>query len=75
MKNEKDKFFVWQIVLIGLFVGLLVWAIIVNVNKEPEITIYEEVCENITYTNYFEQTDYSKEIKCYDSKENDKRFI
>ncbi len=66
----KNKFFVLQLVLVVLFVGLLVWAIVVNLNQ-PTFTIYEEVCENITYTHYFEQTDYSKEIKCYDSKENE----
>ena len=71
MKMKKDKLFVLKLSLVCLFVGLLVWAIVVNVNKEPTFKITEEVCENITYTHYFEQTDYSKEIKCYDSKENE----
>ncbi len=69
-KNKGDKFFVLQIILIALFLVSLIWAIVRNVNQEPHFKIDEEVCRNETfYYGYSEQTNYSKEIKCYDSKE------
>ncbi len=53
MKKKKDRFLhVFQLVLAGVFVILLIWAIGKRLNQEPTFTIYEEVCENETYLVY-----------------------
>ncbi len=52
MKKKKDRFFVLQAILVGVFVILLIWAIGRRLNQEPTFTITEEVCENETYLVY-----------------------